>query len=151
MMFFQILTLSKTSVFSKWIFILMCSIIIWRSEEQKNNWNNKNEIWDLNRRLSSNIEFLLRHNMQGTLIYLLRKIISSHLVFCRCASANDKFVTRLSFAIRIVWFTKLDDNNTAFISLWNSSSYIRRDSSKKTWTKSETIDRDVWRLRFANV
>jgi hypothetical protein len=94
---------------------------------------------------------LLRHNMQETSIFLLRKIISSHLVFCRCASRNDKFVTRLSSATRIVWFTKLDDNSTAFTSLSNSSSYIRRDSSQKIWTKCEAIDRDMWRLRLADV
>jgi hypothetical protein len=94
---------------------------------------------------------LLRHNMQRTLIYLSRKIISFHLVFCRCASHNDKFVTRLSFVTHIIWLTKLDDNNTAFIFFSNSSSYIKKDSSKKIWSKSETIDRDVWRLRLAKV
>ncbi len=86
---------------------------------------------------------LLRHNMQKTSIYLLKKIISSYHVFCRCASANDQFVTRLLFVTRIVWFTKLDDNNTAFISCSNSSSYVRRDLSKKIWTKNETIDQYV--------
>ncbi len=94
---------------------------------------------------------VLRHNMQETSIYLSRKIISSHFVFCRCASHNDKFVTRLSSATRIVWFTELDDNNTASTSLWNSFSYIRRGSSKKIWAESETIDWDVWRLRLAGV
>jgi hypothetical protein len=94
---------------------------------------------------------LLRHNMQKTSIYLLRKIISYHFIFCRCASHNNKFVTRLSFVTRIVWFTELNNDNTAFIFLSNSSSYIRRNSSKKIWTKSETIDRDVWRFWLAKM
>ncbi len=45
---------------------------------------------------------LLRHNMQETLIYLSKKIISSHLVFCHCARHDDKFITRLSFVTRII-------------------------------------------------
>jgi hypothetical protein len=38
--------------------ILVFSIMISRSEEQKNNWNNKNEIWDLRRRLSWDMKSL---------------------------------------------------------------------------------------------
>ncbi len=93
---------------------------------------------------------LLRHNMQKTSIYLSRKIISFHFICCRCARHDDKFVTRLSLVTRIVWFTKLDDNNTAFISLSNSFSYIRRDSSRKIWTECDAIDQDVWRMRLAD-
>ncbi len=74
---------------------------------------------------------LLRHNMQKTSIFLLKKIILFYFVFCCCASHNDKFVTRLSFVILIVWFTKLDDNNTAFIFFWNSSSYIKKRFEQK--------------------
>ncbi len=51
--------------------------------------------------------------------------------FFRCARHNDKFVTRLSFVIHIVWFTKLDNNNIAFIFFSNLSSYIKKDSSRK--------------------
>jgi hypothetical protein len=93
---------------------------------------------------------LLRHNMQETSIYLSRKIISFNLVFCSCARHDDKFVTRLLFVTRIIWLTKLNDNSIAFISLSYSFSYIRRDSSRKIWAESETIDRDVWRLRLAD-
>ncbi len=34
--------------------------------------------------------------------FVSSRLISSHFVFCRCASHNDKFVTRLSSVIRIV-------------------------------------------------
>jgi hypothetical protein len=67
------------------------------------------------------------------------------------ARHDDKFVTRLTFVIRIVWFTELDDKNTAFFSLSNSSSYMKKNSSKKIWAENEAIDRNVWRFRFADV
>jgi hypothetical protein len=66
------------------------------------------------------------------------------------ARHDDKFVTRLTFVTRIVWFTELDDKNTAFFSLSNSSSYMRKNSSKEIWAESEAIDRDVWRSRLAD-
>ncbi len=46
---------------------------------------------------------------------------------------NDKFVTRLSSAIRIVWFTELDDNNIAFICK------IENDWWKPLWRSSLLI------------
>jgi hypothetical protein len=73
------------------------------------------------------------------------------LVCCRFARHDDKFVTRLSSATRIVWLTELDDNSTAFFSLSNSSSYMRRNSSREIWAESEAINQDVKRLRFADV
>jgi hypothetical protein len=79
-----------------------------------------------------------------------KHVQQTHFVFCRIARHDDKFVTRLSFAARIVWLTELDDNSTASFSLSNSFSYRRKDSSRKIWAKSETIDRDVWRARFAD-
>jgi hypothetical protein len=80
--------------------------------------------------------------------FQLKKHISFSVVRAR---HDDKFVTRLTFVIRIVWFTELDDKNTAFFFLSNSFSYMKRNSSKKIWAKSEAIDRDVWRSRFADV
>jgi hypothetical protein len=67
------------------------------------------------------------------------------------ARHDDKFVTRLTSATRIVWFTELDDKSIAFFSLSNSSSYMRKNSSKEIWAESEAIDRDVWRFQFADV
>ncbi len=67
------------------------------------------------------------------------------------ARHDDKFVTRLTSVIRIVWFTELDDKNSAFFSLSNLSSYMKRNLSKEIWAESEAIDRNVWRSRFADV
>jgi hypothetical protein len=72
-----------------------------------------------------------------------RHVQRTHLVFCRFARHDDKFATRLTSATRIVWLTELDDNSTASFSLSNSSSYIRRDSSREIWAESGAIDRDV--------
>jgi hypothetical protein len=72
-----------------------------------------------------------------------RHVQRTHFVFCRFARHDDKFVTRLTFVTRIVWFTKLDDNNIAFSFFSNSFSYMKRNSSRKIWAKSEAIDRDV--------
>jgi hypothetical protein len=76
-----------------------------------------------------------------------KKLISFSVVRAR---HDDKFVTRLASATRIVWFTELDDKNTASFSLSNSSSYMKRNSSKEIWTENEAIDRDVWRFRLAD-
>jgi hypothetical protein len=80
--------------------------------------------------------------------FQLKKHISFSVVRAR---HDDKFVTRLTFVIRIVWFTKLHDKNIAFFFLSNSSSYMKRNSRKEIWAESEAIDRDVWRSRFADV
>ncbi len=79
--------------------------------------------------------------------FQLKKHISFSVVRARY---DDKFVTRLTFVIRIIWFTELDDKNIAFFSLSNSSSYMRRNSSKEIWAENEAIDRDVWRSRLAD-
>jgi hypothetical protein len=73
------------------------------------------------------------------------------LVCCRFARHDGKFVTRLSSVTRIVWLTELDDNSTASFFLSNSSLYMRRDSSREIWAESGAIDRDVRRLRLADV
>jgi hypothetical protein len=62
----------------------------------------------------------------------------THLVFCRIVRHDDKFVTRLSFVTRIVWFTELDDNNIASFSL---SKEIRAERSEQKAKQSiETCD-----------
>jgi hypothetical protein len=70
--------------------------------------------------------------------------------FIVCARHDDKFVTRLTFVIRIVWFTELDDKNITFFFLSNSFSYIKKNSSKKIWAENEAINQNVWRSRLAN-
>jgi hypothetical protein len=74
----------------------------------------------------------------------------THFVFYRFARHDDKFVTRFAFVTRIVWFTKFDDKSIASFSLSNSSSYMKKDSSKEIWVESEAINQDVWRSRFTD-
>jgi hypothetical protein len=80
---------------------------------------------------------MLRHHMQGTSLSSKEHVQRTHLVFCRSARHDGKFVTRLTPATRIVWLTELDDKSTASFSLSNSSSYMRRDSSKRSEQKAK--------------
>jgi hypothetical protein len=93
-------------------------------------------------------ENIVTSSYTRNVFFQLKKHISFSVVRAR---HDDKFVTRLTFVIRIVWFTEFDDKNIAFFSFSNSFSYMKKNSSKKIWTESEAIDRDVWRFRFADV
>ncbi len=94
------------------------------------------------------VRLIITSSYTKNVFFQLKKHISFSVVRAR---HDDKFVTRLTFVTRIVWFTELDDKNIAFSFLWNSFSYMRKDSSKEIWAKNEAIDRDVWRSRFADV
>jgi hypothetical protein len=94
---------------------------------------------------------LLRHNMQKTSIYLSKK---NHFVWSRLSVAARVMTTSSSRVCRLLLASydlrNLMINNIAFIFLSYSFSYIKRDSSRKIWTKNKTIDRDMWRLRLAD-
>jgi hypothetical protein len=106
-------------------------------------WTEKNRSLDEENRIDIDVTSLYARNV----FFQLKR----HISFSAARARHDgKFVTRLTSAIRIVWFTELDDKNIAFFFLSNSSSYMRRNSSKKIWAESEAIDRDVWRSRLAD-
>ncbi len=103
-------------------------------------------------------KILLFHHMQKTSFCNKKLFQKNYLVFtsfyfvfcyiCNMITSSSRFY-RLLFASYNS--QSLMIKNIAFSFFSNSFSYMKRNSSKEIWAENKAIDRNVWRLRFANV